>query len=188
MTPADGRLPMPQSKYHLPVLALLLAGLTHGAVARTGGHDSFDNFVRHSALSCMAEPAIDCIQRNFGFVDENGDGLLSVEEISAARGSLAGWVESHEEQLSPVDLRMIMLGFWTTDLIGLERLHALYDENGDGGLSLPEVTADIVLDDRPLPEVLKSTDGVRWANLRARLGVSARLLDYLDLSRNESNP
>ena len=54
-----------------------------------------------------------------------------------------------------------------------------YDTNHDGSLTLAEVTADIRLDKRPLPEILSDPSAIDWNSLAARAGSAAPLLKKL---------
>ena len=54
-----------------------------------------------------------------------------------------------------------------------------WDEDGDGLVSMDELTADLALDDRPLPVLLQDEEAVDWASVRSRLGKYGSFLDRI---------
>ena len=71
------------------------------------------------------------------------------------------------------------MGLLVIQAVGPDQLFASYDADGDGLLSREEVTADIRLDKRPLPEILSDPSSVDWNGLAARAGDAAPLLKRL---------
>jgi hypothetical protein len=65
------------------------------------------------------------------------------------------------------------------DGVGIERLHALYDQDGDGLVDRDELLADVRLDERPLGEVLLDREAVDRVAIAARLGLPPVLLERL---------
>ncbi len=141
----------------------------------------FDRAVRQLAGHCARGPATTCAERAFELIDANDDGVAEIEELQRLDVRLRVWAGANAEELQPMDLRALQLGFLLVDTIGIERGMMLYDEDGDGALSLEEMTADLVLDGRPLPELVRSREIVDWPSLRRRFGATAMIFDYLDI-------
>jgi hypothetical protein len=141
----------------------------------------FDRAVRGVAGDCVRGPATVCARRFFALADHDRDGVADLEEIQRLDASMRGWTNSHAESLDPIDLRALQVGFLLVDTIGIEYGMLLYDEDGDGGISLAEATADLNLDDRPLPELVQTGELVNWPSLRRRFGATAMLFDYLEV-------
>jgi hypothetical protein len=158
-------------------LLVLLLG-PQPALAEESG---FDQTVRQLAGHCVRAAATSCVERAFAAADANGDGVADLEELQALDARTRVWTEANVESLNPADLRALRLGFLLVDAIGLERGMMLYDDDGDGGLSLEEASADLNLDDRPLPEIVRQREIVDWPSLRRRFGATAMLFDYLDI-------
>ena len=164
-----------------------LGGLALAAVLGTGPSPasaddaSFDRAVRQLAHHCARGPATACAARTFALIDANGDGVVELEEFQKLDARLRVWTANNNQELHPMDLRALQLGFILADTIGIERAMLLYDEDGDGALSFDEMTADLNLDHRPLPEIVQARDIVDWPSLRRRFGATAMIFDYLDI-------
>ena len=141
----------------------------------------FDRAVRQLAGHCARSPATACAERAFALVDTDNDGVVVLEELQKLDARLRAWTAVNRDQLHPLDLRAVQLGFILADTIGIERAMLLYDDDGDGALSLDEMTADLVLDERPLPEIVQAREIVDWPSLRRRFGATAMIFDYLDI-------
>jgi len=159
----------------------LAAGLGTTALPAAAGEAAFDRAVRQLASHCARGPATACAARTFALIDANDDGVVELEEFQKLDARLRVWTAAHADELHPMDLRALQLGFILADTIGIERAMLLYDEDGDGALSLAEMTADLVLDSRPLPEIVQAREIVDWPSLRRRFGATAMIFDYLDL-------
>ena len=81
--------------------------------------------------------------------------------------------------MPPADLKALNLGFVLVDSIGLPNWIALYDTDGDGALTFAEATADLQLDQRPVPELVRTGELVDWPGLRHRFGAMSYIFDYL---------
>ena len=92
------------------------------------------------------------------------------------RADLGAWLPARGEVLIPAE--RLWLGLWVrlVDVVGLEALHAAYDTDDDGSLSPNELAADIALDERPMPVVLRDADAVDWDQMQARVGALAGAL------------
>jgi len=160
---------------------LALATVLAGAPPAGADEAAFDRAVRQLASHCARTPATLCAERAFALVDADDDGVAGIDELAKLDARLRRWDNEHADALHPLDRRALQLGFLLVDTIGLERGMLLYDEDGDGGLSLEEITADLVLDDRPLPEIVQAREIVDWPSLRRRFGATAMIFDYLDI-------
>ena len=139
----------------------------------------FDRFIAHSAPVCLYRPAAVCVDVGWAFADVNGDEGLSVDELVDLRDGLRGWAVWRSDDLYPTERSLMMLGFFVVDGLGVENLHRLYDEDGDGVVSREELLADVTLDDRPLGEVLLDRESVDRAAIAARLGVPPTILERI---------
>ena len=159
----------------------LATALGTAALPASAGEATFDRAVRQLAGHCARGPATSCAARAFDLIDVNNDGVVELDEFQKLDARLRVWTAAHADELHPMDLRALQLGFILADTIGIERAMLLYDEDGDGALSLDEVTADLVLDERPLPEIVQAREIVDWPSLRRRFGATAMIFDYLDI-------
>jgi len=146
---------------------------SHGVLA-------FDHFIVTSGPICAARPAPDCVAVAWRFADRDGDRGLSVEELQAVRDALGQWTAWRYDGLATTERSAIVLGLTLADAIGLERLLAAYDADGDGLVSRAELLADVVLDERPLAEVLRDPQALDRRAVARRLGVLPQLLDPLE--------
>jgi hypothetical protein len=154
-----------------------------GAGPRPAAADeaAFDRAVRQLASRCARGPATACAERSFALIDADDDGVADRAELDEVEARLRRWTAANADGLQPMDLRALQLGFVLVDTIGIERGMLLYDDDGDGALSLEEMTADFNLDGRPLPELVQSRELVNWPSLRRRFGATAMIFDYLDI-------
>lgn len=157
----------------LALLALPGAATESGA----GSAPAFDRFMSESRPICLREAAERCVATAWRFADEDGDEGLSVAELAAIRSAFAEWTSRHQEDLTRPERSGIALGFLIVDSIGVERLHALYDEDRDGLLSRSELLADVRLDQRPLGEVLLDPAAVDHRAVARRLGIPPSMVE-----------
>ncbi|MCB1882608.1 MAG: hypothetical protein KDG89_01225 [Geminicoccaceae bacterium] len=130
---------------------------------------------------CASNPSTACVAYAFTALDLDHDGELSVGELDRARDQLGAWTAAQGESL-PFPVRHgIGTALRVVDLVGVERALYLYDSDGDGGLTLKEATQDLRLDQRPIGEIYAEGRLIDWTRIRAALGPSAFLLDYLGL-------
>lgn len=157
-----------------------LAWLGYSAPA-TADDAAFDSTLRQLAGLCLHGPATDCAARFFALADADGDGRADAGELGGLDARLRLWTSANADTLQPEDLRALRVGFLLVDTIGIERGIMLYDNDGDRALSLDEATADLILDQRPLPRLVQEQALVDWPAVRQRLGVTAMLFDYLNI-------
>ena len=122
-----------------------------------------------------------CAASTFQLADTNGDGRADLAELSTLNDRLRVWTRANAESVPPADLEALNLGFVLIDSIGLQNWIALYDTDGDGALTLAEATADLRLDRRPVPELVRSRELVDWPRLRQRFGAMSYIFDYLGI-------
>ena len=159
-------------------LALALLALPAAAAATDAGSaQAFDRFMSESRPICLQEPAERCVALAWRFADEDGDEGLSLAELAAIRSAFAQWTDRHRDDLTRPERSGIALGFLIVDSLGLERLHALYDEDQDGLLSRGELLADVRLDQRPLGEVLLDPAAVDHRAVALRLGIPPSMVE-----------
>jgi Ca2+-binding EF-hand superfamily protein len=166
-------------------LAVMLATLLAGSLAtRAAAPDpkdkvSLDRFLETSVPLCLQAPAVRCIEHGFGFADLNHDGKLSLAEVQATETQVERWAKSNAQLLPADERQKLIVGLLVVQTVGPNQLFSSYDADRDGTLSLNEVTADIRLDKRPLPEILSDPSAIDWNALAARAGSAAPLLKKL---------
>jgi hypothetical protein len=138
-----------------------------------------DRFVAESGPVCLDRPAAACVEKGFAFADRNEDQGLSVVELEEVRDELRAWAQWRVDDLYPTERSLLALGFVVVEGVGIERLHALYDQDADGLVDRAELLADVRLDERPLGEVLLDPEAVDRAAIAARLGLPPALLERL---------
>lgn len=165
----------------LPASVDPVAAEPANAEPATADDAAFGRAVREVGGQCTRNAATICAARAFDMIDADNDGLADLEELRAVDAHLRVWANDNADALDPMDLRALRVGFLLIDTIGIERGMMLYDDDGDGALSQAEMTADLVLDGRPLPELVRSRELVDWPSLRRRFGATAMIFDYLDI-------
>lgn len=140
---------------------------------------AFDAFVRESGRHCLVASSTSCLDRTLAFADRDGDGLLALDEAQAMHAALRDWTLAHRGELAEPDRRGLAVGLLVVQLVGLETIFASYDADGDGRLGRTELLADLRLDGRPLPVLVRDPAAVDWASVRDRLGPAGALLDQL---------
>ena len=141
---------------------------------------AFDHFIVTGGPICAAQPAPECVALAWRFADRDGDRGLSVEELQAVRDALEQWTAWRYDGLATGERSAIVIGLALADAIGVERLLASYDADGDGLVSRAELLADVELDERPLAEVLRDPQALDRRAVARRLGVLPQLLDPLE--------
>lgn len=131
---------------------------------------AFDRFISASSPICLNQPARRCVDSGFAFADRNRDGRLSLAEAQTVRAELDRWLAWRGPKLQPRERGAVMFGASLIDAAGLDRLLDSYDANRDGGVSKPELLADLKLDERPLGEILMDEKAVDRRALQSRLG------------------
>jgi hypothetical protein len=166
-------------------LAALAFGATLAATADAGAAapaasraiSAFDSFIAESAAPCLKEPAARCVDAAFRFADRNGDGQLSPAELQEVRTTLERWVNWKGDGISTRERNAVAIGLVVIDAVGLDKLVASYDADGDGKLSKKELLTDVRLDGRPLGQVLLDPKAVDRQAVAKRLGALSPVVD-----------
>ena len=180
-------LPVPSPETRCPAhlgrlaatLLVLAAAQPAGAAAPEGGARSLDRFLETSVPFCMKAPAVQCVDRGFAYADRDGDQRLSLVEAKETQAEVNRWTKANARRLPPGDREKLVMGLLLVQTVGPEQLFKSYDADRDGELSREELTADIRLDRRPLPEILSDPAAIDWDALTARAGEAAPLLKRL---------
>ncbi len=141
--------------------------------------ESFDRFARRIGPFCVVGPSRACFERGFVYADADHDGTLSLDEAERMQGLVSDWALASEDRLAPQDRRGLVLGLLVLQIVGLDQLFASYDLDHDGKLTPAELSADVRLDDRPLPQLIQDSRAIDWPRLEARLGPAAALVSGL---------
>ena len=171
---------LPLTRLGPAVLALGAALTAPDAWSATPANgESLDQFLSRSVPLCMKAPAVRCVDQGFAFADADRDGKLSPAEVQSTQAQLDRWAKGNARRLPQAERERLIIGLLVIQAVGPDQLFASYDADGDGLLSREEVTADIRLDKRPLPEILSDPSSVDWNGLAARAGDAAPLLKRL---------
>lgn len=157
--------------------ALCAVAAEADAPAATGA--ALDQFLATGVPICMKAPAARCIERGFAFADRDGNGRLSLAEVKQTQAELNHWTKANAKRLPAAERERLVMGLLLLQTLGPEQLFTSFDADGDGELTVAEVTADVRLDQRPLPEILSDPRSVDWDGLAARAGSAAPLLRRL---------
>ena len=139
----------------------------------------FAGYITQATNLCFALPALRCVEHGFAFADRNADQGLSADELTEVDRDVRAWWEASRERLPTQANFAIGLGLLTTQYAGHAYFVRAWDTDGDGLVSIEELTADLSLDERPLPILLSDEGAVDWEALRGRLGQYGALLDRL---------
>ncbi len=161
-------------------LTLMFIATQASAEAPTLGAAAIEGFLQESVPICIAAPAEDCIDAGWNHTDTDADNRLSASELDTVRSAVAEWFAWRREDLTRYEQSVLTVGIGLINAIGVERLVASYDTNGDGWVDRSEALADIVqLDGRPLGEIIVDPNAVDRAALAQRLGALSPILGRL---------
>lgn len=163
----------------LVAVALAATPALAAAPAQTKPAASLDQFLQTGAPLCLKAPAVQCIDKAFTFVDTDRDGKLSLAEVEVAQAQVDRWASANAGRIPAADRQRLVLGLLVLRTVGVKPLFDGYDADHDGGLTRQELTADLRLDQRTLPEILSDPSAVDWNGLAARAGDAAPLLKGL---------
>jgi hypothetical protein len=161
----------------LAIAALVVAS---ASTARAAPDDAavsrFDRLADELVGLCVHAAATRCFETAFDLVDADGDDRLTRAELDALRRDANAWFVAERDGLTVNEQTAVALGLATLNTAGVDRLVAAYDADGDGALDREEVTADVRLDERPLPQLVRDGAAVDWEAVRGRLGALAGAL------------
>ena len=140
---------------------------------------AFEHFIRQTGPLCQSEASTLCVGQGWRFADSSGDGRVSLREMQAVRAALVEWAKWRGDSLRAGERLGIHGGVWLVDTVGLDKLFASFDADGDSALSLAELLADVSLDERPLGAVLLDPEAVDRQAISQRLGQFAPMLEGL---------
>ena len=129
-------------------------------------------FIDKASGPCQTKPAQTCVDLGMKFAAANPKQGLTLADLQNLRKRIGDWYQWHRTQLSPGERASFALGLLMADGMGLERLHAAFDLDGDGKVSKKELLANVRLDDRPLGKVLSDPTAVD------RVGLAQKLLAF----------
>ncbi|MFP4126269.1 MAG: hypothetical protein ACLFU0_06440 [Alphaproteobacteria bacterium] len=159
---------------------IALAVLLAWAPAAVAGDDAaaarFERLTDELVPVCMRAAATRCLEAVFSHADTDGDDRLDVGELEAVRRDASHWFRARRAELTTQEQTMIALGLAVVNNTGVERLVAAYDADDDGALDRAELSADVDLDHRPLPALIRDDEAVDWDAIRSRLGTVAGAL------------
>jgi hypothetical protein len=157
-------------------LVVLLAGVPPALAVEEKAAARFQRLTDQLVPVCVRAPATRCFEVAFSHADADGDDRLGVGELDTVRRDATEWFLARRGELTTSEQTMIALGLAVVNTAGVERLVAAYDADADGALDRGELSADVSLDDRPLPALVRDEEAVDWTAIRGRLGTVAGAL------------
>ena len=157
-------------------LALLMAWASTAAALEDDAAARFQRLTDERVPVCVRAASTRCFEVAFSHADADGDDRLDGGELEAVRRDANRWFLARRGELTIQEQTMIALGLAAVNTAGVERLVASYDADGDGALDRGELSADVDLDDRPLPALIRDEEAVDWPAIRGRLGTVAGAL------------
>lgn len=136
-------------------------------------------FIDRARGLCEAKPAQTCVDLGMKFAAANPKQGITLADLQNLRKRIGDWYQWHQGQLSMRDRTSLALGLMMADGMGLERLHAAFDVDGDGKVTEKELLANVRLDKRPLGEVLSDPTAVDRVALAQKLGLPPALTNGL---------
>jgi hypothetical protein len=160
------------------LLAALLAAPAQAATPAPADQ-GLERFLEANVPFCMKAPAVQCIDRGFAFADRDKNQRLSLAETRETQAEVNRWTKANAKRLPAQEREKLVMGLLLLQTVGPEQLFQSYDVDRDGELTRDELTADIRLDKRPLPQILGDPSSIDWDALSARAGEAAPLLRRL---------
>lgn len=145
-------------------------------------------FIERARKPCETKPAQTCVDLGMKFAAANPKQGLTLADLQNLRKRIGDWYQWHRPQLSPGERASFALGLLMADGMGLERLHAAFDTDGDGKVSEKELLANVRLDQRPLGEVLSDPTAVDRVGLAQKLGLPPTLTNGLFQTQQARKP
>jgi hypothetical protein len=136
----------------------------------------FDGFVSSMREVCSQQPSTSCAFAVRTYLDADGNGSVTQDEVIQARDEARAAMASNESQLSPEARSIIAVALLVTQDEQIPGVFSNFDSNGDGGIDEDEMFADFTLDQRPFTEVVSDPDAVDWQSFATRFGPTGLLI------------
>lgn len=136
-------------------------------------------FIDRATGPCESKAAQSCVDLGMRFAAVKPKDGLTLADLQNLRKRLGTWYQWHQSELPMQTRASFAIGLMMADGMGLERLHAAFDTDGDGKVTEKELLANVKLDRRPLGEVLADPKAVDRAGLAQRLGLPPTLTNGL---------
>ncbi len=137
------------------------------------------SFLDRAQSLCIGGPAKRCVDAGWKFAAAAPARGLTRADVETLHQRLKVWYGWRQSQLSSQERASIGLGLLLAEGIGADRLHRLFDTDGDGLVTRAELLAEVTLDSRPLGKVLSDPKAVDRAALARRLNLPPVLVDSL---------
>ena len=158
------------------VLSAMLAAGVIGAATMAQAEAIFDGFVESVTEICNEQPSTSCAFAVKNFLDADGDGFITYEEVVAARDDARSSMKSQESKLDPEARGIVAVALLVTQDSQLPGVFNNFDTNGDGKLDEAELFADFTLDQRRFGDVMADPNGVDWQGFANRFGPAGLLI------------
>lgn len=135
------------------------------------------SFLDGAGAVCRAAPSQLCVNAGWNFAAAAPKRGLTLSDVKTLRQRLGTWYRWRQAALGTRERIMVGLGLLLANGLGIDRLHAAFDADGDGLVTQPELLADVTLDKRPLGKVLSDPKAVDRAALAHRLDLPFDLLN-----------
>ena len=154
--------------FRLAGIAVVGSGISTAALADTFSETDFKTFITRTKEVCLVGKADRCIDLIWAHLDGDLDGQVSVAEATTFLNAMEEW---NKVSGSSVKTRAtVTAGLAASDLLGVERIFAKYDTDGDAMLSREEATADVAIDDRRIAEIMSDESAIDRDGLSDRFG------------------
>ncbi len=136
----------------------------------------FDGFVESVSEICTEQPSTSCAFAVKNFLDADGDGFITYQEVVAARDDARSSMKSQENQLDPQARGIVAVALLVTQDSQLPGVFDNFDTSGDSRLDEGELFADFDLDERPFGDVIADPNGADWQGFANRFGPAGMLI------------
>jgi len=159
----------------------LTAAAAFGVVALAGigiarATAVFDGFIDSMRVICTEQPSTSCAYAVRTFLDANGDGFVTQDEIVQARDDARDSMKNQDSELRPEERGIVAVALLVTQDSQIPDVFSSFDSNGDGGLDEDEMFADFKLDERPFSELVSDPNAVDWQTFATRFGPAGLLI------------
>lgn len=157
-------------------LGVTLAVGILGGAALAHATAVFEGFVNSMRTICSEQPSTSCAYAVSTYLDANGDGSVSQDEIVQARDEARSAMQEQTADLNPEARGIIAVALLVSQDSQIPGVFSNFDSNGDGGLDEAEMFADFTLDERPFAELASDPDAVDWQSFASRFGPAGMLI------------